>query len=60
MSVYVCVWAQPGNFLLCESFVVQWTHPHTMEEVVMHMSDISVVVAFDWSEGFRNDASNFP
>lgn len=23
------VWVQPGNFLLCESLVVQWKRPHT-------------------------------
>lgn len=30
VCVCVFVWAQPGNFLLCESLVVQWTHPHTL------------------------------
>lgn len=57
---HVCVWAQPGNFLLRESLVVQWTHPHTVEVVVMRMSDISFIAAFDWHESFRNDARNFP
>lgn len=58
--VCVYVWVQPGNFLLCESLVVQWKHPHTMEEAVMHMSDIFVIAAFDWSESIGNDATNFP
>lgn len=31
-----------------------------MEEAVMHMSDIFVAAAFDWSESIRNDATNFP
>lgn len=58
VSVCLCVWAQPGNFLLCES--LPWTHPQSVEVVVMHMSDLSFVAAFDWRWGFWNDATNFP
>lgn len=36
--VSVCVWAQPGNFLLSDSLVVQRTIPHTTEEAVMSLS----------------------
>lgn len=57
--ISVCVCGRRLGTSCYVSHSVQWTHPHTVEELVMHMM-ISVVAAFDWRQVFRNDATNFP